>query len=151
MSARGDSDAIRLNMAAAVAHLGDVSQLTFRDTGPEHAGRHALSAAALVAGAGDVVLARRLDVQPAYHLAVVVDDAAQGVTEAVRGADLFGVTALHRLLIALLSLPVPDWHHHRLIRDAAGTRLAKRTDAEAIAAWRARGATPAEVRAMVGM
>ena len=75
-----------------------------------------------------MVLARR-DIGAAYHLAVVVDDAHQGVTHVVRGEDLWEATPLHRLLQALLGLPAPVWHHHRLIRDAAGRRLAKRDDA----------------------
>lgn len=85
-----------------------------------------------------------------YHLAVVVDDAAQGVTEVVRGADLFEATAIHVLLQRLLGLPVPDFHHHRLIRDAAGKRLAKRDDSKALGKYRAEGLSPAEVRALVG-
>ena len=97
-----------------------------------------------------MVLARR-DIGTAYHLAVVVDDAFQGVTHVVRGVDLRDATPLHRLLQALLGLPVPVWHHHRLIRDAAGRRLAKRDDARAIAAYRKAGVTPAGLRAMLGM
>lgn len=97
-----------------------------------------------------MVLARR-DIGTAYHLAVVVDDAFQGITHVVRGDDLFDATPLHRLLQALLGLPVPVWHHHRLIRDDAGRRLAKRDDARALATLRAEGATPADIRRMVGL
>ena len=82
---------------------------------------------------------------------MVVDDAEQGVSHVVRGMDLFAVTPLHRLLQALLGLPVPVWHHHRLIRDAAGRRLAKRDDARSIARFRAEGASPADIRRMVGL
>jgi glutamyl-Q tRNA(Asp) synthetase len=99
---------------------------------------------------GDIVLARR-DIGTSYHLAVVVDDAAQGITHVVRGADLFDATPIHRLLQALLDLPVPVWHHHRLIRDAAGRRLAKRDDARALARFRAEGATPSDIRRRVGL
>ncbi|MGP1283617.1 MAG: tRNA glutamyl-Q(34) synthetase GluQRS [Parasphingopyxis sp.] len=87
---------------------------------------------------GDVVLARK-DVPTSYHLAVTVDDAAQGVTDIVRGADLFPATHVHRLLQHLLGLPVPRYHHHRLIADEAGRRLAKRDDALSLAALREAG------------
>ena len=143
----GPGDAIRLDVARALALAGP---LRFTETGPEHPGRHAVDAGALLASTGDVVLARR-DIGTAYHLAVVVDDAFQGVTHVVRGVDLREATPLHRLLQALLGLPVPVWHHHRLIRDVAGRRLAKRDDARAIAAYRKAGVTPAGLRAMLGM
>ena len=77
---------------------------------------------------GDVVLARR-DIATSYHLAVTLDDARQGVSLVTRGEDLFAASHVHRLLQALLDLPRPDWHHHALIRDETGTRLAKRHDA----------------------
>ncbi len=150
---RADDDALRLDMRAAIAALGGaeaVAALGFTETGPIHTGRHALDPDHLVQGIGDVVLARR-DMGTSYHLAVVVDDAEQGVTEVTRGVDLFEATPLHRMLQALLGLPVPDWHHHDLIRDAAGKRLAKRDDARAIATYRAAGETPAQVRARVGL
>ncbi len=149
---RGPDDALRLDMALAVAHLGGaraVARLLWQETGAG-AGTHALDPSALVAHTGDVVLARR-DIGTAYHLAVVVDDAAQGITEVVRGADLAPATPLHRLLIALLGLPVPRWHHHRLIRDAAGLRLAKRDDARALRTLRTEGATPQDIRRTVGL
>ncbi len=98
---------------------------------------------------GDVVLARR-DVPASYHLAVVVDDAAQGVTCVTRGEDLFAASHLHRLLQYLLGLPTPEWHHHRLIADAEGKRLAKRDHAPTLAALREAGATPEEVKAAIG-
>lgn len=149
---RGPEDALRLDIARAVAHLGGaraVARLEWEETG-EGTGTHALDLSALVAHTGDVVLARR-DIGTAYHLAVVVDDAAQGITEVVRGVDLAFATPLHRLLIALLGLPVPRWHHHRLIRDAEGRRLAKRDDARALRTLRAEGATPQDIRRMVGL
>jgi glutamyl-Q tRNA(Asp) synthetase len=98
---------------------------------------------------GDVVLARK-DVPASYHLAVSLDDAAQGVTLVTRGEDLAPATHVHRLLQALLDLPVPAWHHHALIADAAGQRLAKRHDAQSICALREGGLSPAEVRALAG-
>ena len=90
---------------------------------------------------GDVVLARK-DAPVSYHLAVTVDDAAQGVTDVVRGRDLFAATDIHRLLQALLELPVPHYHHHDLLTDGEGRRLAKRHGAPALADLRAVGADP---------
>lgn len=97
---------------------------------------------------GDVVLARK-DIATSYHLAVTVDDAAQNITVITRGADLFASTHIHRLLQALLDLPVPVWRHHRLICDEHGNRLAKRDDARSIRSYRDQGMTPADVRRMV--
>ncbi|HYI64396.1 MAG TPA: tRNA glutamyl-Q(34) synthetase GluQRS [Allosphingosinicella sp.] len=90
---------------------------------------------------GDVVLARK-DAPASYHLAVTLDDAAQGVTDVVRGRDLFASTDVHRLLQALLALPTPDYHHHALLADREGNRLAKRHGAPTIADLRAGGADP---------
>ena len=97
---------------------------------------------------GDVVLARK-DVATSYHLAVAVDDAAQGVTLVSRGVDLFDSTHIHRLLQELLQLPVPEWHHHRLVRDETGKRLAKRDAARSLRHLRETGHTPEEVRIML--
>ncbi|TCO69760.1 tRNA glutamyl-Q(34) synthetase GluQRS [Rhodovulum euryhalinum] len=148
MAEAGPDDAIRLDMRAALARLGPLP--AFTDTGPAHAGRHDLRAETLVDTVGDVVLARR-DIGTSYHLAVVVDDAFQHITEVVRGEDLFPATPIHVLLQALLGLPSPAYHHHRLIADDTGKRLAKRDDARAIATWRAEGATPADIRRLVGL
>lgn len=137
--------AIRLDMAAAMARLGVVE---FTETGTKP-GLYRYDAAGMVATVGDVVLARR-DIGTSYHLSVVIDDAAQGITEVTRGADLFEATALHVVLQRLLDLPVPRYHHHRLIRDDQGKRLAKRDDARALALYRAEGATPGDIRRMVG-
>lgn len=95
----------------------------------------------------DVVIARK-DVAMSYHLAVVVDDAAQGVTHVTRADDLFAVTPIHRLLYALLDLPVPVWHHHRLLCDEAGRRLAKREGAPTIRSLRDAGLAPEQVLAL---
>lgn len=149
MAESGPQDALRLNMKLALQRLGSPT-LSFEESGPGQAPRPALTPGEMIAGIGDVVLARR-DIGTSYHVAVVVDDAAQGVTEVVRGADLFAATFLHVLLQALLDLPRPRYHHHRLIRDTAGKRLAKRDDARAIARYRAEGATPSDIRAMVGL
>jgi glutamyl-Q tRNA(Asp) synthetase len=105
----------------------------------------------LIDGVGDVVLGRKDIGTAAYHLASVVDDEAQGITHVVRGVDLFEATKIHVLLQGLLGLPTPVYHHHRLIRDEAGKRLAKRDDARSIATYRAEGATPQDIRRMVGL
>lgn len=99
---------------------------------------------------GDVVLSRK-DMGTSYHLAVTVDDADQGVTDVVRGEDLAPSTPIHVLLQKLLGLPTPRYHHHRLIRDENGKRLAKRDDARAIRLYRENGATPADIRQMVNL
>ena len=101
-------------------------------------------------GIGDVMLARK-EIATSYHLAVVVDDAAQGITLVTRGEDLLPATPIHRVLQALLELPVPDWAHHRLLDDDEGRRLAKRDDAVSIRAYREAGHTPEQVRALAGV
>jgi glutamyl-Q tRNA(Asp) synthetase len=98
---------------------------------------------------GDVVVARK-DTPTSYHLAVTVDDALQGVTLVTRGQDLFAATHIHRLLQALLDLPTPAYHHHRLLTGDDGARLAKRDKAATLRSLREAGRTPAEVRAMAG-
>ncbi|MDA0653062.1 MAG: glutamate--tRNA ligase family protein, partial [Proteobacteria bacterium] len=97
---------------------------------------------------GDIVLARK-DLGVSYHLAVTVDDAYQGVTLVTRGADLFAATHAHRVLQALLDLPVPEYRHHRLITDAAGNRLATRGGAMTLRRLREQGWTPDNVRKAV--
>jgi len=139
--------ALRLDMAAALARAPAGLAVTEIGLDP---GRRALDRDALLRGIGDVALARK-DGAAAYHLAVVADDAAQGVTTVTRGADLAPAAPLHRLLQALLDLPQTRWRHHRLIADAAGRRLAKRDDARALATLRADGASPSDVRRLVGL
>jgi glutamyl-Q tRNA(Asp) synthetase len=90
-------------------------------------------------------------VPASYHLAVAIDDARQCVTDVVRGQDLFWATGIHRLLQALLGLPQPVYHHHKLILDADGRKLSKSTQATSLRELRAAGATPADVRRMVGL
>jgi len=97
---------------------------------------------------GDVVLARK-DVPASYHLAVTVDDAAQGVTLVTRGCDLFDSTHVHRMLQALLGLPVPQWHHHALVCDDSGKRLAKRDAARSLRSLRESGFSPDQVCGMI--
>lgn len=145
--------AIRLDMARAIETLGGIARLTFEelDEGPEgETGTIRLDADALVAGTGDVVLARR-DGAPAYHLAVVIDDAWQGVTHITRGRDLFPATPVHRLLQALLGLPAPAYRHHRLIRGTDGKRLAKRDKAHSLAQLRDDGWAPEQVLARLDL
>lgn len=127
--AAGEPHAWRLDVARAAAMAGP---LCWRD---EHAGE----IAAAPESHGDVILARK-DAPISYHLAVTVDDAAQGVTDVVRGRDLFAATHVHRLLQALLDLPVPRYHHHELLLDESGQRLAKRAGSPALASMRAEGA-----------
>jgi glutamyl-Q tRNA(Asp) synthetase len=98
---------------------------------------------------GDTVLARK-DIPTSYHVSVVIDDARQGITDVVRGKDLFNATSLHRLLQALLDLPAPRYHHHDLLRDAAGQKLSKSTRAKSIRTLRAEGVKPEDVRRRLG-
>ena len=98
---------------------------------------------------GDVVLARK-NVATSYHLSVIVDDAFQGVTLVTRGEDLLPATHIHRVLQALLGLPQPEYHHHRLVTDDEGRRFAKRDGAMTLQALREAGESPAKIRAMIG-
>ncbi len=150
MADRGPGDAVRLDLEKALALVAD-TPLDWREKGPKARGLHRLDPDALRAGAGDFVLARRDIGAAAYHLSVVVDDAAQGVTHVVRGEDLLDATPVHRLLQSLLNFSTPIWLHHRLIRDDQGRRLAKRDDARSLAELRAGGATPADIRRLVGL
>jgi len=132
--ATGTPHAVRFDIAAAL-HL----------TGPLHwhdrrAGRQTCRPEVI----GDPILTRK-DGSIAYHLAVVVDDAAQGITLVTRGDDLFPSTHLHRLLQAVLHLPVPEWEHHPLILDADGKRLAKRDAPHSLRQLREAGHTPASL------
>ncbi|HEX9857897.1 MAG TPA: tRNA glutamyl-Q(34) synthetase GluQRS [Paracoccaceae bacterium] len=144
--ADGEDAAIRLDIRGAMRRVG---QLAFTETGLQ-AGPHRFDAEFMASQIGDIVLARR-DIGTSYHLAVVVDDASQGVTEVVRGMDLFAATPIHVLLQRLLELPTPAYHHHRLIRDPSGKRLAKRDDARALARYRAEGATPEDIHRLLGL
>lgn len=139
--AAGDAYAWRLSQKKARAVLGPAYfALTFQDeTGLVRAepARH-----------GDVVLARK-EFPASYHLASVCDDALQGVTHVIRGEDLRESAHLHVLLQKLLELPTPLYHHHRLVLDQDGKRLAKRDDAVSLKALREAGKTPADIRAML--
>lgn len=139
-------DALRLDVAKAFDGVGPIG---FDETGVRP-GRHSVEVEAFRGQIGDFAIARR-EFETSYHLSVVVDDAAQKVTHVVRGEDLFEATRIHVLLQGLFGLPTPTYHHHRLIRDEHGKRLAKRDDARAISKYRAEGATPADIRRMVGL
>ncbi len=139
--------ATRLNIAAALRAVPSTDPMVFNEigAGPDgQTGAIAVNAAQMITEVGDVVLSRR-DGAIAYHLAVVVDDAKQGVTHVTRGCDLFAATPIHRLLQKLLDLPVPIYRHHPLVRDDNGRRLAKRDDARAIAAYREAGLSAEQV------
>jgi len=125
-----DDAAWRLDVTAALARTGPLSWVD--EVHGEQQARPDL--------AGDVVLVRKeADTPASYHLAVTLDDAADGVTLVTRGMDLFPATHVHRLLQALLGLPVPVWHHHALLLDSDGTKLAKRRGSPSLADRRRTG------------
>jgi glutamyl-Q tRNA(Asp) synthetase len=142
--AAGEPYALRLDMAAAIARVGS---LDWCETGSGPGGETGTVAAAPAAW-GDVVLGRK-ETPASYHLAVVMDDARQGITHVVRGRDLFWSTSVHRLLQVLLDLPLPVYHHHRLVLDADGRKLSKSTKATALRALRQSGATAPDIRALL--
>lgn len=139
IAAQGLSHALRLDMDKALALAGPLTW-TDRTRGEQTARPEQF---------GDVVLARK-DTPTSYHLAVTVDDALQGVTLVTRGDDLFQATHVHRLLQALLGLETPLYHHHGLLTDEAGRRLAKRDKAQTLQALRETGHSPQDVQKMAG-
>jgi glutamyl-Q tRNA(Asp) synthetase len=144
--ASGEPYALRLDMNAALSATG---ALTFVEIGESPKEEHE-TLMAQPGQWGDVVLARK-ETPTSYHLSVVVDDALQGITHVVRGQDLQPATSVHRVLQALLELPVPLYHHHQLILDGAGKKLSKSTQATALRALRQQGATVADIRRMAGL
>jgi len=144
--AAGEPFALRLAMDKAVARAG---VLTWRESGTGPSGQTGRITAAPQMW-GDVILARK-DSPASYHLAAVVDDALQGVTDIVRGHDLFWATGIHRLLQALLGLPEPNYRHHKLILDDAGQKLSKSTGATGLRELRAAGAKPFDIRRIIGL
>jgi len=136
--ARGDAYALRLDVARAAAQAGPLS---FQEQG------QSITADPLLFG--DLVLARK-EVPASYHLAVVVDDAFEGVDLVTRGDDLLAATHVQRLLQALLGLPAPSYAHHRLILDRDGRKFSKRDNAVTLRALRDAGATPQSLRARLG-
>ncbi|WP_456664394.1 tRNA glutamyl-Q(34) synthetase GluQRS [Bradyrhizobium sp. LB13.1] len=138
--------ALRLDMAAACRRAAG---LTWNELGTGPDGERGIVPARPEAW-GDVILARK-ETPTSYHLSVVVDDALQGVSEIVRGQDLFHATSVHRLLQILLSLPAPAYRHHRLICDEMGRKLSKSTRATGLRELRAADVTPAGIRRLVGL
>ncbi len=146
LMAQGRPYALRLDMERALDAV-DPGGLRYRVFDP---GGGASERLAEPERWGDAVIIRK-DTPASYHLATVVDDAAQGITHVVRGRDLEAATDLHVLLQHLLGLPTPAYHHHRLILDESGRKLSKSTGDTSLAALRAEGATPAEIRRMAGL
>src|SRR5215475_12230777 len=144
--ASGAPYALRLDMDASIACAGS---FTWTEQGGGPTGETGAVAARPEAW-GDVILGRK-ETPTSYHLSVVIDDALQGVTDVVRGQDLFHATSVHRLLQHLLGLPEPAYRHHRLLRDEAGAKLAKSTASTGLRELRAAGMAPAEVRNVVGL
>jgi glutamyl-Q tRNA(Asp) synthetase len=142
----GTPYALRLDMAAASERAGDLGWIE-RGAGPDG---ETGTVAARPQAWGDVILARR-ETPTSYHLSVVVDDALQGVTEAVRGQDLFWSTSVHRLLQQLLGLPPSAYRHHRLVLDDEGRKLSKSTLATGLRELRAAGAAPTDIRRLAGL
>src|SRR5438445_2039199 len=143
---RGLPYALRLDMAAAIAQVANLGWVE-HGAGP---GGETGVVTARPAAWGDVILARK-ETPTSYHLSVAIDDALQGVTDVVRGQDLFWSTSVHRLLQSLLGIPQPAYRHHRLVLDSAGQKLSKSTKATALRDLRAAGATPADIRSLVGL
>lgn len=140
---------LRLDMARALGRLD--APVSFLETGAGPDGQTGqITQQDMAQTVGDVVLARR-DMGASYHLSVVVDDEAQAISHVIRGQDLFDATQIHALLQMLLGYSSPIYHHHRLIRDEAGKRLAKRDDARSLAIYRAAGHSPDDIRKMVGL
>lgn len=150
MSSRQPGDALRLHLDRALDHFGGIYP-QFEETGPLHTGAHRIDPDVALREIGDVVLSRKGENIVAYFLASALDDIRQDITDVVRGEDLFGFVPIQVILLSLLGYAVPRYHHHRLIRDADGKRLAKRDDARSIATYREAGTTPAEIRVKVGL
>jgi glutamyl-Q tRNA(Asp) synthetase len=143
---RGESYAIRLDVEKAMDWAGPL-RWTETGAGPAAETGEIVADPAMW---GDVILGRK-ETPASYHLAVVLDDALQGVTHVVRGGDLFWATGIHRLLQALLGLPEPAYHHHRLVLDSDGRKLSKSSHATGLRELREAGATIADIRRMAGL
>jgi len=139
-----ETDTIRLDMRKAVSMIPNEISFKNNDQSVE------LKCKTLIQSVGDVILRRR-SMGASYHLAVVVDDHKQGVTDVIRGQDLAEATQIHVLLQHLLGYQTPTYIHHDLIRDETGKRLAKRDDARALSNYRAEGYSPEDIRAMIGL
>jgi glutamyl-Q tRNA(Asp) synthetase len=142
----GTSYALRLDVQRAAERAG---ALSIEERGNAPSGEHGIVTVDPTLF-GDIVLARK-DTPASYHLAVVVDDAFQGVTVVTRGTDLFAATHVQRLLQALLNLPAPAYAHHRLILDEHGRKFSKRDRAVTLRELRASGITPEQIREQLGL
>jgi glutamyl-Q tRNA(Asp) synthetase len=142
-------EALRLDMTKSTAALPDI--LCYQELGEDGPSTIKVISQSLVASVGDVVLGRKGQDAVAYHLACVIDDARQGISHVIRGQDLSEATQIHVVLQKLLGLQTPVYCHHRLIRDETGKRLAKRSDAQAIAKLRDDGMSPQDIRRLVGL
>jgi len=137
--AKGEPHAWRLDMGVALTRCPDLTWID-RQQGEQRATPEIF---------GDIIMARK-DTPTCYHLSVTIDDAAQGITCVTRGQDLFAATHIHRLLQHLLNLPTPQWHHHGLIEDDTGQRLAKRDGAKSMRDLRHEGITADQLKARLG-
>src|SRR5579871_4006386 len=142
----GEPYALRLDMDLAVARAGDLSWTELGEGSGGETGRITAHPQAW----GDVILARK-ETPTSYHLSVVIDDALQGITEVVRGQDLFAATSVHRLLQRVLALHEPAYRHHRLINDEAGHKLSKSSGSTGLRELRLSGAAPADIRRHLGI
>jgi glutamyl-Q tRNA(Asp) synthetase len=140
----GESHALRLDLQAALARIKKLLSWTESGEGKPR------EIAARPERWGDVILGRK-ETPASYHLACVLDDALQGVTHVVRGLDLYEATSIHRLLQEILGLEAPAYHHHRLILDADGRKLAKRDPSTTLRDLRAEGVSAADLRRKVGI
>ncbi|MEN8831535.1 MAG: tRNA glutamyl-Q(34) synthetase GluQRS [Pacificibacter sp.] len=150
LTERGPKDALRLHMDRACDAI-EGQNLWFDELGPSHKGRYSLDRTALLRDVGDIVVGRKDIDTAAYFMASAIDDVRQGITDVVRGEDLFEFTQVQVLLLHLLGFQAPKYDHHTLIRDENGKRLAKRDDARALSKFRAEGASPNDIRQLVGL
>ncbi|KJZ20190.1 tRNA glutamyl-Q(34) synthetase GluQRS [Loktanella sp. S4079] len=149
MSDAKPGDAIRLNLQVAVSQIQ--TEMTFVAHSDDGSSTIEVDPNTLLSRVGDTVLIRKNTGDPAYHLACVHDDALQKVTHVVRGMDLWEQTPIQVLLQTLMGWPRPEYHHHRLITDENGKRLAKIDRSKALSKYRAEGASPSDIRRMIGM
>ena len=148
MTSAGIGDAIRLDLGK-IQNL--MPKVTFTDTGPLQSGTHSVNLTDMIAKTGDLVLRRRENGDIAYLLACTHDDAVQNITHVIRGDDLWGQTAVQVMIQTLMGWPTPTYYHHDLIRDQDGKRLAKIAKSQSLANLRQNGATPDDIRRMVGL
>ena len=153
MSEMGSNEAIRINMGKVIDLFGGVSRfpkLEFQDIGDQFPGTYSLEPEALIDYHGDFVIARG-DLGVSYHLAVVIDDDYMRISHITRGADIFSVAPIHRLLQELFGLRIPIWNHHKIICDSKGKRLAKRHNAMSLRTLWGKGWTNVSIRESLGL